>query len=204
MDKNAIAFFDFDGTLVTKDSLFDIALFYFGSLRFIKGILFFSPFLFLHMTGLISKKNIKEIYLKIFFGEMNYNSFQNICESYSKNRIPHILDKWTFERLLFHRKNNHRIYIVTASPACWIEPWAITNGIDGVISTELIINDNYMSRVILGINCSGEQKVHRIMAEFPNIESKKIFAYGNSKDDLPMLSIADEAYLNRKLVNVKK
>ena len=59
-EKHTIAAFDFDGTITTKDTLFDFVKFHVGSKNFYKGLIFLSPILILYKLGFIRNDIAKQ------------------------------------------------------------------------------------------------------------------------------------------------
>jgi phosphatidylglycerophosphatase C len=64
---SSIAFFDFDGTITTKDTLAELLKFQKGKFKYYVGLVFLSPALILYKLGLISNHRAKEILLEFFF-----------------------------------------------------------------------------------------------------------------------------------------
>jgi hypothetical protein len=62
-----LLFFDFDGTITTKDTLLEFIKFSKGKLNFLSGFLIYSPFLVAYKLGIISNQSAKEKVLATFF-----------------------------------------------------------------------------------------------------------------------------------------
>ena len=58
--KRRIAFFDFDGTITTRDSLLAFILFRHGKLKTILGLISISPFYALYILKLVPAQKAKE------------------------------------------------------------------------------------------------------------------------------------------------
>ena len=87
---NNIAFFDFDGTITRKDTLFDFLRFGFGNFRFAFGIFVISPILVAFKLKIISNTKAKEHLLSWFFKNMSMEYFLEMANLYSLNRIDKI------------------------------------------------------------------------------------------------------------------
>ena len=98
------------------------------------------------------------------------------------------------EKIQWHRQKKHEVVIVSASPHDWIEPWATPLGISKIIATKLEIVNNKLTGKLADKNCNHEEKVIRIKKEIPGIEGYEVYAYGNSKSDRFMLSMADKQF----------
>ena len=89
--------------------------------------------------------------------------------------------------------------VVSASPETWIRPWCEAQGMEA-IATRLEEREDRLTGKIAGRNCQGEEKVRRVR-EIIDLDSyTRIYAYGNSSGDMPMLSLAHERYLNWKRI----
>ena len=66
-EKYTIAAFDFDGTITTKDTLFDFIKFYVGNKNLFKGLIFLSPILVLYKLGFIRNDIAKQKLFAYFF-----------------------------------------------------------------------------------------------------------------------------------------
>lgn len=63
-----------------------------------------------------------------------------------------------------------------------------------LISTKLKSINEISTGKYLGANCYGFEKVRRIIEKYNLSEYNEIYAYGDSKGDLPMLQIANRRF----------
>ncbi len=191
-----LVLFDFDGTLTRHDSLW---LF----LRFATGKRFYAllPFMvctyFMHKCGFFTAQQGKEKLLaKVLCGK-NQEEIHSLGEEFT----CHMLEQ---KELFFrtgalgcienYKKSGADIYIISASPSIWIAPMAKCLGVQYICTEFFYENDIFWGK-FLGKNCNGEEKVRRIEQEISHLAIyKHIVAYGDSKGDLPMLSLAHEKH----------
>jgi phosphatidylglycerophosphatase C len=116
-------------------------------------------------------------------------------------------------RLEWHRKQGHRLVIVSASPELYVRPVAEELATD-VVATRLEVGaDGRITGKYEGRNCRGEEKVARLQewlsatTGFTGVDQDagdsrsavrlrepqrpRVWAYGNSAGDVPMLRWAD-------------
>src|SRR3979411_3011079 len=86
-----IAFFDFDGTITTKDTLLEFIKYSKGILRFYLGFLLNSPWLFAYRLKLISNQQAKERILRFFFRNMELIAFQDQCDAFAAGILPGLI-----------------------------------------------------------------------------------------------------------------
>ena len=82
-----IAFFDFDGTITTHDTMLELAKFYKGKKAFYKGMLVLLPALVAMKLKMLSNAEVKQKLLTLFFKGIPEPEFQKICVSYKPGVI---------------------------------------------------------------------------------------------------------------------
>ena len=193
---NALALFDFDGTLTTKDSLGDFILIAFGKPKTVIGGILLSPTLAGYALGLIDNSKAKQQVLKYFFSGMSVEKMQNLGERYAKQRLPNILRATGLDKLTWHQQQGHKIVIVSASTEYWLKPWTDVMGFD-LLATQLEVKDHKLTGCYEGENCHGEEKVRRIKTAYDLDQFDEIYAYGDTSGDKPMLNLAQNSFFKR-------
>lgn len=187
--KNVAAFFDFDGTITTKDTLFEIIRFQKGSAALYGGLLILSPLLVLFKLKMITNQRMKEIVLRFFFKNDSLPVFQQLCDDFCRHRLPSLLRPKALNAIAWHQAEGHTVYIVTASAENWVEPWSRTLGIP-CLGSKLEVKDGRISGLLDGKNCNGDEKVCRIREAVHLTTFETIYAYGDSSGDKEMLALA--------------
>ncbi|WP_298735218.1 HAD-IB family hydrolase [uncultured Chitinophaga sp.] len=187
-----IAFFDFDGTITRRDTLFEIIRYQKGAIAMYAGMLLLSPVLVLFRLKLLSSHRTKEIVLRWFFRGTPAAQFRTMCEAFCKHRLPSLLRPQAIAAIKDHQSKGHLVAVVTASARDWVAPWCATMGIS-CIATQLEVKDQHLTGNILGLNCNGDEKVCRIQAEYQLDQYEDIYAYGDSNGDKAMLALAGTA-----------
>ncbi len=190
---NAIAFFDFDGTLTRKDSMLEFIKFYKGSFTTYKGILFLSPLLVATKASLLSTQQGKELLLSYFFKGENIEVFNAKCNQFAQKIIPAIMRKDGLLEIKNRLAQKQEVCIVTASAENWVSPYFEKMGIK-VIGSQLQILDNKLTGKLIGNNCKGAEKVVRIKKEYELSNFDSITAYGDSSGDKEMLLLATNKF----------
>lgn len=189
----ALALFDFDGTLTLKDSLPDFIRFAVGTPRMVKGAVCLVPVLCAYISKVVDNGTAKEKVLKHFFSGWKMSDLEAIGVRYATSRIPKILRTAGLERINWHRNEGHEVAVVSASPDIWLKAWVECQGLH-LLCTRLEEKGGRFSGRYQGLNCHGVEKVRRIR-EFFDLESfEKVYAYGDTSGDRPMLALATEAF----------
>lgn len=189
-----IALFDFDKTITNRDTLLDLALFDVGVFRFIMNLVILIPSFILFYFKIKTNSELKESFISVFWGGVEYIEFESMCKEYCDKRLPNILHSDAVDTINRYLHNGTYVYIVSASSPIWIKPWAEKYGITGVLGTELLSENNKIVGKLKGRNCYGAEKVKRILDAIPNIHNVHVVAFGDSKGDREMLEFADESY----------
>ncbi|HEV2478411.1 MAG TPA: HAD-IB family hydrolase [Puia sp.] len=191
-----IAFFDFDGTITTKDTLLEFIRFSKGKVRFYLGFALNSPWLVAYRVGLISNQAAKERILTWFFRHMPLAQFQETCDRFTAQLVPGLIRPKALREISGLQDKGFAVVIVSASPENWIRGWAESIGA-GLLATRLETRPEKEARLtghILGHNCHGNEKVRRIGEAFNLDTYNEIYAYGDSSGDKPMLRLAHHSF----------
>ncbi|ASZ12918.1 HAD-IB family hydrolase [Chitinophaga pendula] len=190
---SSIAFFDFDGTITRKDTLFEIIRFQQGTLALYTGLACLSPALLLFKLGLLSSHTAKQLAIRRFFRHTPVDTFQAGCESFCRQRLPELVRPAALTAIWEHLAQGHQVVVVTASAEDWVAPWCRTLGI-GCIGTRLEVVDRQLSGNLQGANCNQEEKVLRIKEQYQLADYQEIYAYGDTEGDRAMLGIATHPF----------
>ncbi|HEY8930844.1 MAG TPA: HAD family hydrolase [Mucilaginibacter sp.] len=188
-----IAFFDFDGTITTKDTLLEVIKHQKGRAAFYTGFLLNTPVLVGLKLKLVSNQAAKERILRHFFKGMTLADFQQACDSFIDEALPTMLRPGALEEMKRLKAGGFEIVIVSASPSNWIKKWADAKGIR-LIATKLQSSGDKLTGYIDGTNNNAEEKAARIRAEFDLSEYDEIYCYGDSSGDKAMLALGTRAF----------
>ncbi|HEY0679698.1 MAG TPA: HAD family hydrolase [Chitinophagaceae bacterium] len=186
--KRLIAFFDFDGTITTRDTLLEIIKYHKGSSRFYAGFLLNAPYILAWKLGLIPNYAAKERIMRHFFSGMPIQDFQSGCDSFAKDVLPGLLRPKALLEIKRLQELGAEIVIVSASPGQWSELWRKQVGVQS-LATKLAVNGTKLTGRFDGKNCHGEEKVNRIREAYDLSMYDEIYCYGDTPGDKPMLKL---------------
>jgi HAD superfamily hydrolase (TIGR01490 family) len=142
---------------------------------------------------------MKERALAYFYRDMSAAAFDELGRRYAEERLPRLVRPVAAERIAWHLTIGHRVVVVTASLAAWIEPWCRANGLE-IIATRPEIKDGRLTGRLDGKSCVNEEKRHRVLAAYDPAAYARVYAYGDTSEDLAMLSLAQERWFEWKQV----
>lgn len=185
--------FDFDGTITRADTLLDFLKFSFPNQFPIKMISFLPDFILLKLR-LKDAGKVKEKLISSFMKGLTTEEIKGLSAAYFMNKKERLLLP---KAVKFFRNKVKRdsIYIVSASLDLWLLPFA--EYLDaGLICTEAEFEKGVFTGEFKTPNCNYEEKKIRILKELNLNDYGKVIAFGNSKGDFAMYSLADVYYEN--------
>lgn len=193
-----LALFDFDGTITKSDSFFRFIRFVVGNTRSVIGGIVLSPILLVYKLKLMPNYKAKQKVISWFFKGMSEETFLAMARDFSLVHIDEIIRDDAMKKIAWHKRQGHKVIVVSASLECWLLPWTQKHGLE-LLATKLEIKNNEVTGKLLGKNCYGQEKVNRIKEVYDIKKYDYIYAYGDSRGDKEMLSLANESFY--KLMN---
>ncbi|HXB29673.1 MAG TPA: HAD family hydrolase [Puia sp.] len=193
MSGKKIAFFDFDGTITTKDTLLEIIKFQKGKTSFYFGFILHAPWLIAYKLNWLSNNLAKQKILTYFFAGMAEEAFQEKCDLFAEKIIPGIVRPGALTEINVLRSRNFEIVVVSASAANWIRKWSESNSLK-LIATKMEVKNGLITGKIEGENNHGVQKAVKIHELWNLNEYEEIYAYGDSSGDKPMMDLATKSF----------
>jgi phosphatidylglycerophosphatase C len=200
--RTVVAAFDFDGTLTRRDTLGPFLIRYLHWIGFARALLLSAPWLAAYVLRLMSNHRAKARLLRVSVAGATQESIAQAAQAFVHHDMPDLWNTWGLRQLVRHQEAGHRCVIVTASPGIYMHAVAKSLGVDAVLCTEMeCVNGRYTGRMSTA-NCHGEEKVRRLQAwlteTFVPEAAPTLHAYGDTKGDLPMLRLANEAWYREK------
>ena len=191
-NKRLVAVFDFDGTLTSRDTMFDFIGFACGKFKLWFGLLLFAPMIAVMFMKIIDNNRCKQMILSWYFKGMKYNDFRKLGERYAA-RAKELLREDTLQYLRDRKEEGCKVYVVSASIREWVAPIYLSLGVDEVLATEFAVDAEGMLTERFSVhNCFGQEKVRRLLEREPHRVDYYLYAYGDSRGDKEMFEFADE------------
>ncbi len=197
-----IAVFDFDGTLIKKDSMMLFFKRYFGLSW--KNIPAFARLLFesiKFLLGLYSRKQFKEKYINLILGASKIKDLDELGNDFSDFLLEHVLPdaKKEINRL---KESGHECILLSASPDFYLRKVKDELGFSMLICTKTRMEDGEL--LVSGRNCYGENKIKKLLSEYgSNINWKDSYCFSDHSSDIELLSLFGNAFIvnNAKIVH---
>lgn len=185
-------FFDFDGTLTYKDTMFLFLKFCNPSKFYLQFFLHIPLFILLKLKLSEAEKVKKSLIFKVLKKETK-STLEQKSQQFFEVQFPQIIR----ENALDFIKNIDRAYtesfLVTASLDIWVQPFAKHFKMELLATKAEFINDKLTGNFV-GENCNKQEKVNRIKLAIGGKKFDKTIAFGDTSGDSEMLKWADESH----------
>jgi len=192
-DRAVVAAFDFDGTLTRHDSLLPFLRFALPPMEFSLKAARLTPVFMAYALRMMRNDLAKERVLSGFFAGTPLVRIEALGSEFAAHRLPSLLLAQAMVRVAWHKEQGHTCVLVSASLVHYLAPWATQAGFDYVIASRLETDSEgrVTGRLAEG-NCYGAEKARRLHALMG--EDSTLYAYGDSRGDREMLSMAHHPY----------
>ena len=190
-----IAFFDFDGTITTNDSLNDFFRYLSPNKRIYYKIKYFDTLMhmMLYKLKLISVEKIKIKRINKFFRLHDHETVLKKAKNFSENILTNSIKQSALNEIILHLNNKSDVVVVSASLNILLEHFCYSNKIK-LITNNLVFN-KYSNKYQFDNNdCNFDEKVNRIRQIYDLSNYSNIYSYGDTSGDLAMLNIANYKY----------
>ncbi|MBH7149208.1 haloacid dehalogenase-like hydrolase [Clostridioides difficile] len=197
--KKSVLLLDVDYTVINTDSMIDFFIYSLKNKTFktIIKLPYIIFILFMYLIRIIPLKKAKEaiFYPIVDFSEEDLKKFFDDCIMKKINE--------SMKKVIYKNKEEDNVIImITASPYAYMKYFKYYGLADEVIGTEFFYENSRYKNKFIGENCKGIEKVKRIKAVLGKlgieIDYENSYAYSDSKNDLPMLSLTKNAFLVSK------
>ncbi|HZU78863.1 MAG TPA: HAD-IB family hydrolase [Acidimicrobiales bacterium] len=190
-EAGVVAAFDFDGTLTRGGSVWPFLVQVCGMWRTIVAGLSIAPMLAVAaFVGGRFADDAKEALFRRTLGGLDAGALEQVGDEFGRRHLAAERRADVMARLDQHRRQGHRIVIVSASPELYVRPAGTELGVDAVLATRLAVDDDgKLTGNYDGGNCRSDEKLRRLRqwAE-ENAPGAELWAYGNSAGDQRMLA----------------
>lgn len=193
LDSKQLALFDFDGTLYLGDSFTRFIFYALNKQHILVQGLKIVPWIKGYYLNLYTASNMRKKLFSSMFKDKNATDIEAFGEIYAKE-IIHQLNPILLSQLKKHQELGHQVVLVSASLDIYLKPICKLLNIDLICSVPEIKDGKYSGAYHID-DCSSEQKKINIQKRYIISDYETIYAYGNSEEDLAMLSLANYPFM---------
>ena len=153
-----------------------------------------SPLYLLYKMGVIPARKLRPFVSYCAFAGRDKQTLDRIGYDYATKVIPRYLRPEMQQTLKQHQAESTSIVVVSASLDLYLKSWCQIMGFE-LICSEMAVQDGRFSGHYIAGDCSCEAKADKVCQRFNLNDYNCIYAYGDTKEDLAMLALADRAYM---------
>ncbi len=199
VERPTVAAFDFDGTLTRGGSVLPFLVAVRGPVPTAMAVLRSLPGLIRGalFSGAAADDTKEALFADLLSG-LPAQEVERLAADFADHHLRRRIRRDARDRLDWHRKQGHRVVVVSASPDLYVGPAADMLGADAALATRLAVSGHLLTGRYEGKNCRGPEKYARLSGWLrseglngagPN--APVLWAYGNSRGDLRLLQAAD-------------
>ena len=185
-------FFDFDGTLTYKDTMFLYLKFY-NSAKFNFQFLKHVPLFILLKLKLANAEKVKKSFISSILKGQSKTKIEEKSQQFFEKYYPEIIRENAIEFIKNIDREHTESYLVTASLDIWVKPFAEKFKMN-LLATRAEFKNEIFTGNFVGNNCNGGEKVHRIKEALQGKKFDKTIAFGDTSGDKEMLEWANESH----------
>jgi phosphatidylglycerophosphatase C len=189
----AVAAFDFDGTLIERDSLLPFLQRVCGTAAVVRALALESPRLARVAAGGGNRDLLKARLFGRLLAGRRLVDLDRVVSDYAAHVTARLVRSDMLDVVEWHRREGHELVIVSASPELYLVPIGRLLDFDAVLGTRLEVDeDGRLTGRLTGRNVRGAEKVARLRAHLGE-GSLRLWAYGDSAGDRELFALADVA-----------
>lgn len=150
------------------------------------------PWLIGYRLGLLDAESIRRRVTAQVFPGRKPDEIEALGLAYARDELPRLLRPDVMQRIDWHRSQGHEVVVVSASLDAYLRPWCAVHGLALVCNTLEVHDGRLTGRY--AVRDIGAYKVEEIRRRHDLSRYTRVHAYGDSREDRPMLALAHERW----------
>ncbi|CAD0358010.1 HAD family hydrolase [Xanthomonas sp. WHRI 8391] len=194
-----LALFDFDHTITTCDTY----------ARFLRKVATpaqlaaarwqVGPWVLGYRVGLISAQALRARVTRLVFSARSLEEMTMHGAAYARNELPGMLRTNMMQRIDWHQAQGHEVVVVSGSLDLYLQPWCAQHDLS-LICNRLEHHAGVLSGRYANGDC-GPHKATQIRLRYDLSQYECVHAYGDSREDTPMLALAQQRWYRGNLLH---
>ena len=188
-----LALFDFDGTITTRETFPDFIKLAVKPRRLAIGKLLFAPLVAGYRLGLVPATLVRASIVRFAFGGVAEEGISSAGEAFARDVLPQLLRPEAMQRIQWHKARGDTVVVVSGGFDLYLSHWCSQHGL-ALVCSKLESAGGVFTGRYLGTQCVGAEKCRRVREHYDVAGVPKVYAYGDTSEDLAMLGMAHEKY----------
>lgn len=188
-----LALFDFDGTITTRETFPDFMRFAVPPTRLAIGKVLLAPLIAGYRMGAIPGVRVRARIVRFGMRGMAEAHYLELGRRFANEVLPGVIRAEALDRIAWHRRHGDEVVVVSGGFDAYLVHWCAAHGL-ALACSSLEARDGRLTGAYRGAQCVREEKVRRVRERYDLAAFDHIHAYGDTKEDLEMLRIANRRY----------
>lgn len=188
-----LALFDFDGTITDRETMPGFMILAVRPSRLALGKLLLFPLIVGYKLRIVPGTVVRAAICWFGFRGIPAAELERHGEEFARSVLPAVVRPQAMARIAWHKARGDRVVVVSGGLDLYLRHWSGAHGLELVCSS-LQQREGRYTGLYHGRQCVSAEKVRRVSELYPANQFGKVFAYGDTPEDLELLAMADEAY----------
>ena len=188
-----LALFDFDGTITDRETFGPFVEAAVPRRRLAIGKCVLALLVIGYRLGLVPGTVVRAAVVRVGFSGLRVAALESTAEAFANDVLPTLLRPEALRRIDWHRQRGDRIIVVSGAFDLYLQPWCRRQGLE-LLCSVLDVRDGHLTGHYRGRQCVGAEKVHRVRQACDLASFRRSHAYGDTREDLELLSLAHDRY----------
>lgn len=188
-----LALFDFDGTITTREMFPDFIRFAVAPRRIAYGRVLLAPLILGYKIGIVSGVVVRAAIIRVGFSGVPLATLETDGRNFARSVLPSVVRPAALDRINRHKSQGDTVVVVSGALDVYLHHWCSAHQIYCLCSS-LAHKDGILTGRYAGPQCVSEEKARRVRKEYDLTRYRRIYAYGDTMEDLQLLALAHERY----------
>lgn len=188
-----LALFDFDGTITTRETFPDFIRLAVAPGRLAWGKVLLAPLIVGYRLGIVSGTVVRAAIVRLGFTGVRLTALEARGLEFARAGLPGVIRPKAIERIVWHQRRGDTVVVVSGAFDVYLRPWCEAHEV-ALICSSLAHRHGRLTGRYLGRQCVLEEKARRVRAAYDLARYDRIYAYGDTREDLGLLALAHERY----------
>ena len=189
----SLALFDFDGTITQREMFPDFVHRVVAPRRLAIGKLLLAPLIIGYKLGWVSGSVVRAAIVRFGFTGIDVATFEAKGRAFADAVLVDCLRPEAMQRIRWHQARGDTVVVVSGAFDVYLKHWCKTQQL-ALICSSLAQERGVLTGRYAGPQCVGMQKAARVRERYDLSSYARIYAYGDTKEDLDLLALAHEPY----------
>lgn len=189
----ALALFDFDGTITTRETMPDFLRRSVPRRRLVIGWLLLAPLVLGYRLRLVSGTLVRRVVVRFGYRGVPTSALAAAGRAFARDDLPGVLRPEAMQRIAWHQAEGHTVVVVSGGLDVYLAPWCEAQGLE-LLCSSLDHRKGVLTGRYQGRQCVRKEKVRRVRERYDLAAFTEVYAYGDTPEDRDLLGIATRKY----------